>query len=414
MTATIPAATASPAPSLDSPATADAIADDRFARELERSRDHTTTPSTEDAQTAIVAPTTVIAITPIVLPTSALSLLRTVLGVSEREGDRASEPTAAGVSAAAAGNATGTQSPTTAVGDVIEPARSDGDATTAVQVATAPVVTGVAETDAAAPETATRLEAAETPAREPGAILQENALNENALNERRAAPQRATVPGAQPPPTQGAVPATPAAPAAPDAAPDAVKPIESETPATIVGATSTPPPRVGAPAGTEEMRPTAPAAPAAPPAPAEQLVTVLEPLRNRSDGNYELRLELKPPELGRVEIRVEMRNGVMHAHLRAEQPAAAQALRDALTQLRDHLSGHGVQAGTLDVDAGSTGPRHGQDDAPPEQSHRNDDRRSNSHATEDRIRNSIRPTGPPNPTSPTGAIDTASRLDIHA
>jgi hypothetical protein len=95
------------------------------------------------------------------------------------------------------------------------------------------------------------------------------------------------------------------------------------------------------------------------PAAAEQVVNVLVPLRLRGDGNYEVRLELKPPELGRVEIRVEMRDGVLHAHLRAEQPAAAMALRDSLTQLRDHLAGHGVHAGTLDVDTnGAGGRRH--------------------------------------------------------
>lgn len=118
--------------------------------------------------------------------------------------------------------------------------------------------------------------------------------------------------------------------------------------------------------GRRSEAPAAPAATAPAPsrnaAPAEQVVHVLSPLRLRGDGNYDVRLELKPPELGRVEIRVEMRDGVLHAHLRAEQPAAAMALRDSLTQLRDHLAGHGVQAGTLDVDTnGAGGQRQGLD-----------------------------------------------------
>lgn len=144
------------------------------------------------------------------------------------------------------------------------------------------------------------------------------------------------------------------------------------------------------------------------PAPAEQLVAVLAPLRHRADGTYELRLELKPPELGRVEIRVEMRDGVMHAHLRAEQPGAAQALRDALTQLRDHLTGHGVQTGALNVDAGGAGARRGHDRPEVDGAEPARESASSTRTTSNRTE-PIRPE--PNRSE---RAHRASRLDVHA
>ena len=98
----------------------------------------------------------------------------------------------------------------------------------------------------------------------------------------------------------------------------------------------------------------------APPPPSEQLVSVLTPMRNTQNGTYTLRLELKPPELGRVEMRVEMRDGVLHASIHAEHEGSGQLLRDALGELRDRLDAGGVQTGALTVSDGSVGSRAGQ------------------------------------------------------
>jgi flagellar hook-length control protein FliK len=103
---------------------------------------------------------------------------------------------------------------------------------------------------------------------------------------------------------------------------------------------------------------TATAATVAPPPPSEQLVSVLTPLRSTQSGSYTLRLELKPPELGRVEMRVEMRDGVLHASIHAEHQSSAQQLRDALGDLRDRLGAEGVRTGDLTVSDGSVGSRH--------------------------------------------------------
>jgi Flagellar hook-length control protein FliK len=108
------------------------------------------------------------------------------------------------------------------------------------------------------------------------------------------------------------------------------------------------------------------AARVAPPPPSEQLVSVLTPLRTNQNGSYTLRLELKPPELGRIEMRVEMRDGVLHASIHAEHHNSAQVLRDALSDLRERLSSEGVRAGDLTVSDGSVESRQHESGKAPE------------------------------------------------
>jgi flagellar hook-length control protein FliK len=126
-------------------------------------------------------------------------------------------------------------------------------------------------------------------------------------------------------------------------------------------------------APTQAGTPTAPSADewttatatVAPPPPADQLVSVLTPLRTTPTGSYTLRLELKPPEMGRVEMRVEMRDGVLHASIHAEREGAAQLVRDSLGELRDRLNAEGVRTGDLTVSDGGVGPgSHDGEDAP--------------------------------------------------
>jgi flagellar hook-length control protein FliK len=102
---------------------------------------------------------------------------------------------------------------------------------------------------------------------------------------------------------------------------------------------------------------TAPAAPDAPtpPPPAEQLAAVIGPLQRSSDGSYEIRISLRPPELGRVDVRVEMRDGVLQASIHAEHSDTAELLRGALDDLRARLDADGMQSGQLTVDAHGAG-----------------------------------------------------------
>lgn len=62
-----------------------------------------------------------------------------------------------------------------------------------------------------------------------------------------------------------------------------------------------------------------------------------------------LTMQLSPPELGKVMLRVESRDGVVSAYLRVEKPEAAAQLANNLAQLRENLKAHGIELGDLDI-----------------------------------------------------------------
>jgi flagellar hook-length control protein FliK len=121
--------------------------------------------------------------------------------------------------------------------------------------------------------------------------------------------------------------------------------------------------------GTQAAAPvaaSAPSAPAQPPAPADQLFGLVRPLQRAADGSYHLRMELRPPDLGRVEVRVELRDGVLHASIHTERGETADLLRNALDDLRARLDADGMRAGQLTVDDGSDRNRERERHAAPE------------------------------------------------
>ncbi len=125
--------------------------------------------------------------------------------------------------------------------------------------------------------------------------------------------------------------------------------------------------RTNAPAATAAA--TAPSAPAAPtpPPPAEQLAAVIRPLPKTADGSYQIKIEMRPPELGRVDMRVEMRDGVLHASIHTERSETADLVRSALDDLRAKLDADGLRSGQFTVDSqGAGNPGHGDEAAPPE------------------------------------------------
>jgi flagellar hook-length control protein FliK len=126
------------------------------------------------------------------------------------------------------------------------------------------------------------------------------------------------------------------------------------------GLAHTPTAAATAPAvSTPEAAPPAPAPP-----PSEQLAAVIRPLPRGANGSYQVRIELRPPELGRVDLRVEMRDGVLHASIHTEHAHTADLVRSALDELRARLDADGLEAGRLTVDARGAGTSHDHHDAP--------------------------------------------------
>ena len=95
---------------------------------------------------------------------------------------------------------------------------------------------------------------------------------------------------------------------------------------------------------TDEASTTARSAPVA-----EQVLDAVLPMRDHADGDYNVKLELHPADLGRVELTVELHDGVLSVHMQADSAATRDVLQHQLAKLRDMLQERGVRTGSLDV-----------------------------------------------------------------
>lgn len=117
----------------------------------------------------------------------------------------------------------------------------------------------------------------------------------------------------------------------------------SATMASASAATSSPasaPASAPSPAGPPPL-------PTPPPTPAQQVVTVLAPLRSSPDGTHELTIGLEPEDLGTVKATVTVSAGQVVVQLGADNDQARDALRQALPLLRNELGGDGSSATVL-------------------------------------------------------------------
>lgn len=70
------------------------------------------------------------------------------------------------------------------------------------------------------------------------------------------------------------------------------------------------------------------------------------------EGGRELLVQLKPPELGHLTIRVTVADGAIHAHIIADRPEAARMLSQAISSLGQSLAELGLDVQDLDVALG--------------------------------------------------------------
>lgn len=93
-------------------------------------------------------------------------------------------------------------------------------------------------------------------------------------------------------------------------------------------------------------------APPPPPSP-EQAANVLRQFRlHLTPGMRQATIQLQPAALGRIAIRITMRNGEARTEIRAESPAALEALERHVPELRAALQGQGLEAGEIDLTLG--------------------------------------------------------------
>ena len=84
-----------------------------------------------------------------------------------------------------------------------------------------------------------------------------------------------------------------------------------------------------------------------PPTPAQQVVTVLAPLRSSLDGTHEVTIGLEPEGLGTVKATITVSAGQVVVQLGADNDQARDALRQALPLLKHELGGDGSSASVL-------------------------------------------------------------------
>jgi flagellar hook-length control protein FliK len=78
------------------------------------------------------------------------------------------------------------------------------------------------------------------------------------------------------------------------------------------------------------------------------------------NGQSQLRLSLKPPELGGVSLRLMVDHGVVKATLTAESAAAKTALEAGLHDLRQQLAQQGLKLERMEVLVNQNGQDQGQ------------------------------------------------------
>lgn len=89
----------------------------------------------------------------------------------------------------------------------------------------------------------------------------------------------------------------------------------------------------------------------------QQVYTAVSPLLRGVDGSYGIQLNLRPHELGPVQVNVDVRHGEISIQINATDPAARDALRNGLSDLRQQLEDQGLRAGSMNVASGGANAR---------------------------------------------------------
>lgn len=129
---------------------------------------------------------------------------------------------------------------------------------------------------------------------------------------------------------------------APAPAPNAVAAMTApETPALSAESSGGPAVPGGSPAGASAPRATQ----------AEMIarMVAVAKLLSKANGDRTFLLKLNPPDLGRVQVRLQVENGVVEASVHTETRAARHAILQNLEQLKASLLEQGLQLGRFDV-----------------------------------------------------------------
>ena len=82
-------------------------------------------------------------------------------------------------------------------------------------------------------------------------------------------------------------------------------------------------------------------------------------------GAWKVEMDLHPKSLGRIEIKLEMRNGELEAHFNSSQNVTRDLLQESFTKLKDVLAEHGIDSAYIGI---GTGEGKNSDGKPTDQS----------------------------------------------
>jgi flagellar hook-length control protein FliK len=80
-------------------------------------------------------------------------------------------------------------------------------------------------------------------------------------------------------------------------------------------------------------------------------------LKQFSDGTHRLSIQMRPDDLGTVNVEFALTKGTLHLHVVAESSSARDAISGSLSQLRAEIEASGVRTGSFGVGAQASGDR---------------------------------------------------------
>jgi flagellar hook-length control protein FliK len=111
------------------------------------------------------------------------------------------------------------------------------------------------------------------------------------------------------------------------------------------------------PIAVEQVAPPAESNTAMKTEPWQQMVEVLRPIKQFSDGTHRLSIQLRPEDMGTINVELAVNKGTLSLHVVADTAATRDAISASLSQLRSEIEAGGVRTGSFGVGQQTAGDR---------------------------------------------------------
>jgi flagellar hook-length control protein FliK len=111
------------------------------------------------------------------------------------------------------------------------------------------------------------------------------------------------------------------------------------------------------PIAVDEVAPTAESNTSMKTEPWQQMVEVLRPIKQFADGTHRLSIQLRPEDMGTINVELAVNKGTLSLHVVADTAATRDAINASLSQLRSEIEAGGVRTGSFGVGQQTAGDR---------------------------------------------------------